>query len=45
MARTSKVFLYHGTQDEIVNPGILEKLQKFYGYFTTDGDILTGYFL
>ena len=42
-SRNAKVFLYHGSQDEVVNPGILEKIQEFYGYFTTSGEIQSGH--
>jgi hypothetical protein len=36
------VYLFHGLKDEVVNFGILDKIDHFYHYFTVDGEVNTG---
>jgi hypothetical protein len=40
--RKDKVYLFHGLKDEVVNFGILDKIDHFYHYFTVDGEVNTG---
>lgn len=40
---TSKVYLYSGTLDSVVNPGVVKKLQEYYSTFMPSDNILTEY--
>jgi len=35
------VYLFSGTLDTVVNPGVMKKLQEYYSNFVTDGTIYT----
>ena len=40
---TANVYLYSGTKDTVVNPGVAKQLLAFYQKFTTSGKIVTNF--
>ena len=36
-----RVYLFSGTKDTVVNPGVMKKLTEYYSHFVTGGNIAT----